>query len=43
MTALDKKLTFGQKRQQVMRKLWKMRYAYLMLLPVVLYFALFKY
>ena len=43
MTALDKKLTFGQKRQRVLRKLWKMRYAYLMLLPVVLYFALFKY
>jgi len=43
MTALDKKLTFGQKRQRVLRKLWKMRYAYLMLLPVLLYFALFKY
>ena len=42
MTALNKKLTLGQKGQRVMRKLWKMRYAYLMLLPVLLYFALFK-
>lgn len=43
MTALEKKMTFSQKRQKVMRKLWKMRYAYLMLLPVIIYFALFKY
>lgn len=43
MTALERKLTFNQKRRQVMHKLWKMRYAYMMLLPVILYFALFKY
>lgn len=43
MTALEKKHTLAQRRARVMRKLWKTRYAYLMLLPVVLYFALFKY
>lgn len=33
----------GAGRHRVMRRLWRMRYAYLMLLPVVAYFAIFKY
>ncbi len=43
MTALSNKRTAVQQRDRVLRKLWKTRYVYLMLLPVVLYFALFKY
>ncbi len=43
MTALKKSETSAMKWAKVRRKLWKARYAYLMLLPVVLYFALFKY
>lgn len=43
MTALNRKATFSQKKERVLRKLWRTRYVYLMLLPVVLYFALFKY
>ena len=44
MTALEKKSTVARaRRARVLRKLWRTRYVYLMLLPVVLYFALFKY
>ncbi len=35
--------TITQRREQIRRRIWKQRYVYLMLIPVLLYFFLFRY
>lgn len=43
MTDSPGKMVATQRRVQVTKRIWRARYAYLMLAPVLLYFSLFKY